>query len=74
MGGGGTMGQLSINSMALPPIMQFGSEKMKDKVLRDVITGKKNCSLMISEPTAGSEYVECFGLSGVEGGCSAPKD
>mmetsp|Transcript_21602 Transcript_21602/g.42434 ORF Transcript_21602/g.42434 Transcript_21602/m.42434 type:complete len:424 (+) Transcript_21602:183-1454(+) len=54
-GGGGALGQLSINSMALPPIMRFASDYIKQKVLRDVITGKKNCSLMISEPWAGSD-------------------
>ena len=31
------LGQLSINSMALPPVLQFGSQALKDKVCRDVI-------------------------------------
>lgn len=52
---GSTLGQLAINSMALPPIIQYGSKKIKDLVLKDVIQGKKFCSLMISEPTAGSD-------------------
>jgi len=55
VGGGGILGQLGINSMALPPIIQFGSEYLKEKVIRDVVTGKKQCSLMISEPWAGSD-------------------
>jgi len=53
--GGGVLGQLGINSMALPPIIQFGSDYLKDLVLRDVITGKKSCCLAISEPYAGSD-------------------
>jgi alkylation response protein AidB-like acyl-CoA dehydrogenase len=53
--GGGAMGQLGINSMALPPIILAGSPYLKDKVLRDVITGAKNCCLAISEPFAGSD-------------------
>jgi len=55
IGGGGALGQMGINSMALPPILNFGSEYLKNLVLRDVITGKKNISLAISEPEAGSD-------------------
>eukprot|EP00164_Ancoracysta_twista_P001372 GFYU01001788.1.p1 GENE.GFYU01001788.1~~GFYU01001788.1.p1 ORF type:complete len:422 (+),score=135.49 GFYU01001788.1:31-1296(+) len=54
-GGGAVLGQLGINSMALPPIMQHGSQYLKDKVCRDVITGKKSICLAISEPYAGSD-------------------
>jgi acyl-CoA dehydrogenase len=41
--------------MALPPIIKAGSPYLKNLVLRDVMTGKKNCCLAISEPTAGSD-------------------
>lgn len=51
----GALGQLSINSMAMPPILAFGSQLVKDKVVRSVATGIKDCSLAISEPTAGSD-------------------
>lgn len=54
-GGGEALGQMSVNSMALPPIINFGSKEMKEKVLKDVIQGNKFCSLMISEPLAGSD-------------------
>jgi alkylation response protein AidB-like acyl-CoA dehydrogenase len=53
--GGGVLGQLGINSMALPPIIHFGTDYLKDKVLRDVIQGYKTCCLAISEPYAGSD-------------------
>lgn len=53
--GGGVMGQLSINSMALPPIVMAGSKYLKDKVIRPVVTGEKCISLAISEPGAGSD-------------------
>jgi alkylation response protein AidB-like acyl-CoA dehydrogenase len=46
---------MAINSMALPPIMYSGSDYLKNLVLKDVISGKKNISLAISEPTAGSD-------------------
>jgi acyl-CoA dehydrogenase len=54
-GGGGVLGQMAINSMALPPIIHYGSQYLKELVLRDVVEGRKFCSLMISEPTAGSD-------------------
>jgi len=47
--------QLSVNSMALPPILVAGSEEMKRRVVPDVVKGKKFISLAISEPTAGSD-------------------
>ena len=55
VGGGGVLGQAAINSMALPPILNFGSDYIKNLVARDVITGKKQISLAISEPYAGSD-------------------
>ena len=54
-GGGGVLGQLAINSMALPPIINFASDHIKNMVVKDVVQGRKNCSLMISEPSAGSD-------------------
>eukprot|EP00854_Cymbomonas_tetramitiformis_P029285 gene29285-36449_t len=51
----GVLYQLDINSMAIPPIMNHGSKYLQDKVLPDVISGKKFCCLAISEPTAGSD-------------------
>lgn len=54
-GGGAVLGQLGINSMALPPVIAYGSDAMKDEVVRAVVTGKKHISLAISEPGAGSD-------------------
>jgi len=55
MGGGWVLGQHGINSMALPPVLLAGSDAMKEKVARAVITGEKNICLAISEPGAGSD-------------------
>ncbi len=55
VGGGSPLGQLAIDSMALPPILLAGSDYLKDKVARDVISGRKHISLAISEPSAGSD-------------------
>jgi len=41
--------------MALPPVLNFGSDYIKDKVASAVIKGDKNICLAISEPTAGSD-------------------
>ena len=55
VGGGSVLGGLGINSMALPPIVQFGSERIKEMVCYPVVSGQKNISLAISEPGAGSD-------------------
>lgn len=53
--GGHVLGQEAINSMALPPIINFGSERLQELVCRPVIAGEKSCCLAISEPYAGSD-------------------
>lgn len=45
----------SVPAVALPPILNFGSDYLKNLVARDVVTGKKNICLAISEPLAGSD-------------------
>jgi alkylation response protein AidB-like acyl-CoA dehydrogenase len=52
---GFVMYQLQINSMGLPPILNYGSEALKKYVCPDVISGKKFICLAISEPYAGSD-------------------
>ena len=54
-GGSACLGQMSINSMALPPIIAHASNELKSLIVRDVIAGKKNIALAISEPSAGSD-------------------
>jgi len=51
----GILGQASINSMALPPVINYGSQHMREMVARPVIRGEKMICLAISEPTAGSD-------------------
>jgi len=41
--------------IALPPILSVGSKELRDRVARDVITGKKVISLAVTEPFAGSD-------------------
>jgi alkylation response protein AidB-like acyl-CoA dehydrogenase len=55
LAGGHVLGQSAINSMALPPIINHGSQYLKDLVVKDVVQGKKMICLAISEPHAGSD-------------------
>jgi len=41
--------------IGLPPVLHFGSKKLKERVVREVLTGEKKICLAISEPTAGSD-------------------
>lgn len=54
-GGGMCFAALSVNSMALPPVLFAGSEELKKKVAPGVIRGEKFIALAISEPLAGSD-------------------
>jgi alkylation response protein AidB-like acyl-CoA dehydrogenase len=55
-GGGGIIWACFFSfGIALPPILNVGSQYLKDKVARDVITGKKIMSLAVTEPWAGSD-------------------
>ncbi|KAI8345337.1 acyl-CoA dehydrogenase/oxidase [Blakeslea trispora] len=46
------MGGLAIG---LPPVMNFASEEIKQKVVPDCLAGEKIIALAITEPTAGSD-------------------
>jgi alkylation response protein AidB-like acyl-CoA dehydrogenase len=61
--GGHVLGQEGINSMALPPIISYGSPKLQEMVCRPVIAGLKSCSLAISEPYAGSDVAGIRGTA-----------
>ncbi len=46
--------------MALPPIIEHGSEFLKNLIVRDVVTGKKHIALAISEPSAGKKILKFY--------------
>ena len=56
-GGGMAFAQLGVNSMALPPVLNAGSEELKAEVVPGIVRGEKFISLAISEPTAGSDIL-----------------
>ena len=41
--------------IGLPPVLNFGSERLKAKIIPEVFQGKKLISLSISEAFAGSD-------------------
>jgi alkylation response protein AidB-like acyl-CoA dehydrogenase len=41
--------------IGLPPLFKFGKQELKDRVLPDIIAGKKRICLAITEPDAGSD-------------------
>jgi alkylation response protein AidB-like acyl-CoA dehydrogenase len=53
-------GLLGGKVIGLPPVLNFGSDELKKKVVPDVLAGKKFICLAISEAHAGSDV---FGLT-----------
>ncbi|KAG0350457.1 hypothetical protein BG005_010024, partial [Podila minutissima] len=55
-GSGGVLwGILGGLGIGLPPIIKFGSEELKRRIVPDVLAGKKTICLAITEPQAGSD-------------------
>jgi alkylation response protein AidB-like acyl-CoA dehydrogenase len=52
-------GLLGGEVIGLPPVLNFGSEELKARIVPDVLAGKKFICLAISEAHAGSDV---FGL------------
>ena len=53
--------------ISLPPVLNVGSQYLRDKVARDVITGKKIMSLAVTEPGAGSDVASLTTTARKEG-------
>jgi len=67
VGSGGVSWGLSGGiTIGAPPVIKFGSKAMKDRILPDIMYGKKKICLCITEPTAGSDVANIR--------CSAKKD
>ncbi|KAI9011292.1 acyl-CoA dehydrogenase/oxidase [Gaertneriomyces semiglobifer] len=55
-GSGGVLwGLIGGLGIGLPPVLHFGSDYLKDKVIADCLAGRKNICLAITEPAAGSD-------------------
>ena len=54
-GAGGIYASLSVQSIGLPPISNFGSDELKKEVIPEILTGEKRICLAITEPSGGSD-------------------
>lgn len=53
---GGPPGSLTPGTnFGIPPILNFGSKRLQEKYLPELLTGKKRSCIAITEPTAGSD-------------------
>ncbi|MAT91309.1 MAG: acyl-CoA dehydrogenase [Halioglobus sp.] len=58
IGVGGLSATLMVHGIGLPPVINWGSEAMKQLVAPPVLAGEKNISLGITEPGAGSDVAQ----------------
>lgn len=54
-GSGGIAASLGSLDIGLPPIVQWGSEELRERICHDVIAGRKIQCLAITEPGGGSD-------------------
>jgi acyl-CoA dehydrogenase len=55
IGAGGISAALMVHGIGLPPVLNLGSEAMKARIAPDVLAGRQQISLAITEPDAGSD-------------------
>lgn len=58
MGAGGVSSALMIHGIGLPPVMALGSDAIKMEIAPKVLSGEKQISLGITEPSAGSDVAQ----------------
>lgn len=54
-GATGISSSLTVHGIGLPPVVNYGSDAMKEEVVAAVLSGEKRISLGITEPGAGSD-------------------
>jgi acyl-CoA dehydrogenase len=54
-GSGGVSAAMMAHNIALPPIVALADAALKDRVVADIISGRKLAALCITEPGAGSD-------------------
>lgn len=55
--------------IGFPPIVQYGTKALKDKVIPEILSGKKRLCLAITEPTFGSDVkrIACTAIKTPDG-------
>ncbi|UTA46413.1 acyl-CoA dehydrogenase family protein [Simiduia sp. 21SJ11W-1] len=54
-GAGGVYATLLVHGIALPPIVHYGCDQLKNEVIAPVLAGRRHISLAITEPGGGSD-------------------
>lgn len=54
-GSGGLFSSLMSHGIALPPVVKWGSDPLKQRVVPDVLAGRKIMALAVTEPGGGSD-------------------
>ena len=65
-GSGGLMASLFSHNIGLPPVLAHGSDALKQRILPDVLAGRRIAALAITEPGGGSDVARLR--------CSARRD
>ena len=58
VGVGGISATLMVHGIGLPPVINWGSQELKEMVAPPVLAGEKHISLGITEPGAGSDVAQ----------------
>ena len=67
-GSGGLIASLLSHGIGAPPILHFGSEALKRRVLPEILSGEKISALAITEPSGGSDVAGLLTSARLEGG------
>lgn len=66
-GSGGLMASLFSHGIGLPPVLAQGSESLKQRIIPDVLSGRKIAALAITEPGGGSDVAAVRTTARLEG-------
>ena len=58
IGVGGIPASLMVHGIGLPPVLNWGSQEMKDRIAPPVLAGEKHIALGITEPGGGSDVAQ----------------
>tara|TARA_B100000768_G_scaffold85688_1_gene80938 strand:- start:239 stop:1417 length:1179 start_codon:yes stop_codon:yes gene_type:complete len=64
---GGVSATLMVHGIALPPLINYASEAIKQEIVPPVLAGSKRISLAITEPAAGSDVAQLQTTARLEG-------
>lgn len=66
-GAGGVYATLMVHGIGLPPLVHYGSNDQKQKIIPNILAGKKHISLAITEPSGGSDVARLTTKARLEG-------